>query len=73
MGIECREEGSGVVIFPGTPRPAELQTFGDHRVAMSFAITGLRAEGIVIKDAEVCAKTFREYFTVLDDLIRQIT
>ena len=40
---------------------------------MSFAVTGLRADGIVIENAEVCSKTFREYFDVLGGLVKQIT
>ncbi len=72
MGIKCEEEQGGVTIYPGTPRGAEIETFGDHRVAMSFAITGLRADGIVIKNAEVCSKTFKEFFDVLDDVIQKL-
>lgn len=72
MGIRCEERGDGVVIYPGTPHGAEIETFGDHRVAMAFAVTGLRCEGIIIKDAEVCSKTFKEYFQTLDNLIDRI-
>ena len=54
-------------------RSARINTYGDHRVAMSFAITGLRADGIVIENAEVCSKTFREYFDVLGGLAEELT
>ena len=40
---------------------------------MAFAVTGLRCEGITIKNAEVCSKTFKNYFEVLDKLIAQLT
>lgn len=73
MGVRCEEHADGVSIFPALPQPAKIRTFGDHRVAMSFAVTGLRAHGIVIEDAEVCAKTFAEYFTVLDGLVQRLT
>lgn len=73
MGIACEERDDGVKIFPGAPRPATINTYGDHRVAMSFAVTGLRADGVQIADAEVCSKTFSEYFTVLDGLIAKLT
>ena len=62
----------GVKIYPSTPHGAEIETFGDHRVAMAFALTGLRTDGIIIKNAEVCSKTFKEYFEVLDNLIDRI-
>ncbi|MDE6442326.1 MAG: 3-phosphoshikimate 1-carboxyvinyltransferase [Clostridia bacterium] len=72
MGVKCEERPDGVIIYPSQPKPAHVQTFGDHRVAMSFALTGLRADGIVIKDAEVCSKTFKEYFTVLDEVTSKL-
>lgn len=72
MGIKCEEREDGVKIYPAQPKPAEIKTFGDHRVAMSFALTGLRADGIVIQNAEVCSKTFKEYFEVLDGLCEQL-
>lgn len=72
MGVKCEEREDGVKIYPATPHGAEIETFGDHRVAMAFSLCGLRTDGIIIKDAEVCSKTFKEYFEVLDDLIERI-
>lgn len=72
MGVACEEREDGVKIYPSQPKPATIETFGDHRVAMSFALTGLRADGIVIKNAEVCSKTFREYFDVLNGVIGEL-
>lgn len=73
MGVACEERADGVKIYPSAPRPAHVDTFGDHRVAMSFALTGLRADGIVIDGAEVCSKTFKDYFNVLDGVIKELT
>lgn len=73
MGVRCEERKDGVKIYPSQPKPAKIKTFGDHRVAMSFALTGLRADGIEIENAEVCGKTFKEYFTVLDEVIKELT
>ena len=70
MGIVCREEGDGLVIQPGVPKPAKIETFDDHRMAMAFAITGLRADGITILDQMCCRKTFEHYFDVLEELTR---
>ncbi len=73
MGVECEEREDGVKIYPSQPKPAKIKTFGDHRVAMSFALTGLRADGIEIENAEVCSKTFKDYFSVLDSLCEKLT
>ena len=72
MRVVCEERADGIIIYPAAPQPAEIETFGDHRVAMSFALTGLRADGIIIKNAEVCSKTFKEYFEVLEKLWNEL-
>lgn len=72
MGVECEELSDGVKIYSCEPHGAEIETFGDHRVAMAFAVAGLRADGVKIMNAEVCSKTFKEYFQVLDNLIDRI-
>jgi len=70
MGVSCKEEEGGLTVYPAAPHGAEIQTFGDHRVAMAFALTGLRTDGVIIKGAEVCAKTFANYFNVLSYLCK---
>ena len=72
-GVPCTATEDGVTISPAAPRPARIRTFGDHRVAMSFAVTGLRCEGVVIEHAEVCSKTFPDYFGVLGGLVAELT
>jgi 3-phosphoshikimate 1-carboxyvinyltransferase len=47
---------------PDTPHGARIATYDDHRMAMSFAIAGLRTPGIVIEDPECVAKTFPDFF-----------
>lgn len=47
---------------PDDVRPARIATYGDHRIAMSFAVAGLSAEGIVLEDPECVSKTFPDYF-----------
>jgi len=47
---------------PEAPRGARIATYDDHRMAMSFAIAGLRTSGIVIEDPECVAKTFPDFF-----------
>ncbi len=67
-GIPCAEFSDGVEIRPGQPKSCRIATFSDHRVAMAFAVTGLGADGVVIEDPACCAKTFENYFTLLDSL-----
>ena len=67
-GIVAREEPDGFVIEPGTPTPAVIRTYDDHRMAMSFALIGLVVPGIAIADPGCVAKTFPAYFDVLERL-----
>ena len=71
MGVSCEEEPEAVNIHPSMPKPAVVQTYDDHRMAMAFALTGLRTAGIEIADPMCCRKTFEEYFEVLDSLCGQ--
>lgn len=66
-GIKAEEFADGLTVFPGTPKPAEIETYDDHRMAMSFALLGLRTEGIRILDPGCTSKTYPEFF---DDLER---
>lgn len=68
MGIHCIEEEDRVTIYPGEPRDAVIKTYDDHRVAMAFAVTGLRTQHLVIENPDCCRKTFPEYFARLDDI-----
>ena len=68
LGIVVEETWDSLTIHPGTPQPATVETYGDHRMAMSFAITGLRAPGIRILDPACTAKTFPAFFDRLVDL-----
>lgn len=68
MGVRVEEEQDGLRISPGPVRPALVRTYGDHRIAMAFAVTGLVASGITIQDPGCVTKTFPEYFERLDAL-----
>jgi 3-phosphoshikimate 1-carboxyvinyltransferase len=69
-GIEAVEEPDGFVVRPGMPRPATIETYDDHRMAMAFALLGLRAPGIRIADPSCVGKTFPGYWGLLDELRR---
>jgi 3-phosphoshikimate 1-carboxyvinyltransferase len=67
-GVDAREEPDGFVVHPGVPLPARVRTYDDHRMAMSFALLGLRVPGIQIEDPGCVAKTFPGYWDTLDGL-----
>jgi 3-phosphoshikimate 1-carboxyvinyltransferase len=67
-GIEAVEDPDGWTIVPGTPVPATVRTYDDHRMAMSFALLGLRAPGIEIADPGCVAKTFPTFWAMFDSL-----
>ncbi|WLQ36590.1 3-phosphoshikimate 1-carboxyvinyltransferase [Streptomyces castrisilvae] len=58
MGITVATGPDWIEIRPGTPRPVEIETHGDHRVVMSFAVTGLRTPGLTYDDPGCVRKTF---------------
>lgn len=67
-GIEAEEEPDGMLIHPGSPKPAVVRTYDDHRMAMAFSLLGLVAEGIAIVEPGCVAKTFPDFFATLDRL-----
>lgn len=68
MGLRVESTWDSVTIHPGAPQPCDVRTYDDHRIAMSFAVTGLRAPGIGIADPECVSKTFPQFFEVLRGL-----
>jgi 3-phosphoshikimate 1-carboxyvinyltransferase len=66
-GAEVLEQGDELTIFPGAARMhgAEIQTYDDHRIAMCFAILGLKIPGIKIKNPRCVKKTFPNFFQKL--------
>jgi 3-phosphoshikimate 1-carboxyvinyltransferase len=62
MGIAVRETPDGLIITGGTPRGAVIETYQDHRLAMSFAVAGLQVPGIRITDPGCVAKSFPDFW-----------
>lgn len=67
MGLQVEETEDSLSIAPGSPQPTTIETYDDHRMAMSFALVGLRAPGIRIANPECTAKTYPRFF---DDLLQ---
>ena len=69
----AREEGDDLLVagdpgLAGQTRPAEIDTFADHRIAMSFALAGLKTSGITILDPKCVGKTYPGYWDALASL-----
>jgi 3-phosphoshikimate 1-carboxyvinyltransferase len=62
LGATVREHPDGWEIEPSPLRAATVETYDDHRMAMSFAVTGLRVPGLRIADPGCVAKTFPDFF-----------
>lgn len=69
LGVQAVELPDGLVIHPAERLlPATIDTYDDHRMAMSFALVGLKVEGVVINDPGCVSKTFPGYFEKLEEL-----
>jgi 3-phosphoshikimate 1-carboxyvinyltransferase len=73
MGAEVEEREDGLKIPGGQSlRGAELDSFGDHRIAMAFAVAALRAEGeTLVRGAEAAAISYPAFFQTLEDLAQR--
>jgi len=68
MGIRVDEREDGLEIEGGKPRGAEIETYDDHRMAMSFAIAGLAVPGMRIKGERCVDKSFPGFWETLQKL-----
>ena len=69
LGQEVEEFPDGLRIVPRPLLPADVSTYDDHRMAMSFAVAALRAPGLRLRDPGCVAKTFPDFFQRLDALV----
>jgi 3-phosphoshikimate 1-carboxyvinyltransferase len=68
MGVTAEETPDGLRIVGGAPHGAEIDTYDDHRIAMSFAVAGLKTPGVVIRDPDCVAKSFPGFWEYLEKL-----
>jgi 3-phosphoshikimate 1-carboxyvinyltransferase len=64
-GAKVVEECDMLTVFPSALHGAEIETYGDHRMAMCFAILGLKVEGISLKNPSCVKKTFPNFYQKL--------
>jgi 3-phosphoshikimate 1-carboxyvinyltransferase len=70
MGISARCSDDELTITGGRPRGTEIETYGDHRIAMSFAAAGLAAPGTIIRNERCVEKSFPEFWDVFEGMYR---
>jgi 3-phosphoshikimate 1-carboxyvinyltransferase len=71
LGARVEEGRDWITVHPLEVPPegaVEISTYGDHRMAMAFALAGLRLPGVVIRDPSCVGKTFPTFFEVLGAL-----
>jgi 3-phosphoshikimate 1-carboxyvinyltransferase len=68
IGAQVDEQADGLTITPRPLHGAVVETYNDHRMAMSMALVGLRVGGIVLRDPACVAKTYPNFFQDLDQL-----
>ncbi|MCA9055977.1 MAG: 3-phosphoshikimate 1-carboxyvinyltransferase [Planctomycetaceae bacterium] len=66
LGLRVEEFDDGMLIEPGPMHPASIATYDDHRMAMSFAVLGLRQPGVRIESPGCTSKTYPRFFADLD-------
>ena len=69
LGATVDELPDGLRITPGPLRGASIDTYNDHRMAMSLALVGLRVPGVVIENPGCTEKTYPEFFHDLQSLV----
>lgn len=67
MGIQTDAKHDELIIHGGQPQAAHINTYGDHRMAMSFAVAGTALSDVIIHDPRVVGKTFPTFWDTLHD------
>lgn len=70
VGVDCEEDGTNIYITPKKLKSATINTYEDHRMAMAFAVLGLKIDNMIIDNPSCCSKTFEDYFQVLENLVQ---
>ncbi len=68
MGIKTTSTHDTLTIHGGNPKPATIDTYGDHRMAMAFAVAGAKLSGMKINNPDVVGKTFPDFWNKLNEI-----
>jgi 3-phosphoshikimate 1-carboxyvinyltransferase len=69
LGAHVESGEDFLKIRPGTYIPTDIETYDDHRMAMSFALAGLKVPGIRIKNPNCVKKSFPDFFKQLEEIL----
>ena len=70
LGARAYSDGENIFITPAPPHIGKVDPHGDHRVAMAFALAGLKTGFVTVEDPLCCRKTFENYFDILEEITR---
>jgi len=68
MKIKTEATNDTLTVYGNTPEAAAIDTYGDQRTAMSFAVAGAKIQGMIINDPDVVNKTFPKFWDKLKEL-----
>lgn len=69
MNINSETTDDSITIYGGNPLAANIDSHDDHRIAMSFAVAGLKLPGIKIKNPDCVSKSFPDFYKTLESLV----
>ena len=69
LGAHIEAGEDFIKIYPGTYIPANIETYNDHRMAMSLALAGLKIPGVCIKNPSCVEKSFPDFFERLENIL----
>ncbi len=70
FGASVEELPDGLRIIPGPYQGAEIETYNDHRMAMSLALVGLKIPGVIIRNPACTVKTYPQFFADLNKVCK---
>jgi 3-phosphoshikimate 1-carboxyvinyltransferase len=70
MGISAECSDSGMTVTGGGGHGADIKTYDDHRMAMSFAVAGLKIQGVRIENESCVSKSFPDFWEVFETLYK---
>ncbi|HEY0127499.1 MAG TPA: 3-phosphoshikimate 1-carboxyvinyltransferase, partial [Blastococcus sp.] len=73
VGARVEQLPDGLVIEPGRPTPAQLDSYADHRMVMAAAVLGLAIEGVRVADPGAVTKTLPDFVERWDGLLGEQT
>ncbi|MBI5184995.1 MAG: 3-phosphoshikimate 1-carboxyvinyltransferase [Nitrospinae bacterium] len=68
LGAGVGEGADWLAVRPGSYHGARIETYNDHRMAMSFAVAGLKIPGVIIEDPDCVKKSFPNFFEVWEKM-----